>query len=297
MSMRILITGADGQLGLALRHAARGTLGMEWHFQGRQELDVTDPERVEQVLRFLRPDAVINTAAYTAVDQAESEPERAHQLNCTAVRQLATVSRSIGARFIHLSTDYVYDNGQTTPYREEDAVQPQSIYAATKQAGERAALEANPTAVIIRTSWLYGPVRHNFLQTILRLARERDRIQVVFDQVGTPTYSGDLAHALVHILDQVRREPGMAPALTGVFNYSNEGVCSWYDFAVAIMRIRGLSCQVEPIRSKAFPTPARRPSYSVMDKTRIRQSFGLRIPHWRDALERCLQEEPWLTNR
>lgn len=286
--MRILVTGAQGQLGLALQRIAPRHKSMEWHFHGREDLDLLDEEMVDRMVRFLQPDVIINTAAYTAVDLAEKEEARAFQLNRDAVVYLAQAARNTGSKILHLSTDYVYDNGQMTPYLETDNALPGSVYARSKYAGEEALLGVDSAHVILRTSWLYGPVRHNFLQTMLRLGRERPQIDVVFDQVGTPTCTYDLSEAIVQVLKQMDQDPVVGDTFRGIYNFSNEGVCSWYDFAVAIMRFKHLPCRVRPIRSAAFPTPAKRPSYSVMDKSKIKDQFGLVIPHWRDALERCM---------
>lgn len=286
--MRILVTGADGQMGHALTRAASTARGWEWHFHGRDMLDVTDREGVEQTFRFLQPDVVINAAAYTAVDLAESEPDKAMSLNRDAVAILAEVTKSIGAHFIHFSTDYVYDNGQCTPYLETDPVRPASVYAASKLAGEKEALARNPRTTILRVSWLYGPVKNNFMQTILRLAASQDEIRVVNDQIGSPTYTLDLAEAVSRLVGKIA-EGVDAQQISGLFNYSNEGVASWYDFAVAIVRGVGSSCSVIPIATEDYPTAAHRPSYSVMHKGKIKQLLGMDIPHWQDALRRCLK--------
>lgn len=287
--MRILVTGATGQMGQALARLIRPRPGWEWHFHGRDSLDLTDADQVMAFLRFLQPEAVINTAAFTAVDQAEQDVDAAFLLNRDVPGHLAAGCAAVDALLVHLSTDYVYDNGQSTPYRETDAVRPQSVYARSKLAGEQEALLLYDNTTVIRTSWLYGPVRHNFLQTMRHLGRQRSTLQVVFDQIGTPTYTDDLARAIVRLLEQYKADPAGRHQLRGIFNYSNEGVSSWYDFAEAIMRLEGLPCQVQPIRSAAYPTPARRPAYSVMDKQKIKETLGLPIPHWMDGLERCLK--------
>ncbi|MCF8238061.1 MAG: dTDP-4-dehydrorhamnose reductase [Saprospiraceae bacterium] len=286
--MRILVTGAQGQLGLALQRVAPLNKTMEWHFHGREDLDLLDEEMVDRMVRFLQPEVIINTAAYTAVDQAEQEEDKAYQLNRDAVVYLARAAQHTGSKIIQLSTDYVYDNGQTTPYLETDQVRPGGVYAHSKRAGEEALIAIDPAHVIMRTSWLYGPVRHNFLQTMLRLGGEQTQLQVVYDQVGTPTCTIDLSEAIVQILKQMDQDPATGEAFQGIYNFSNEGVCSWYDFAVAIMRGKHLPCMVQPVRSAAFPTPAQRPAYSVMDKSKIKDQFGLQIAHWQEALERCL---------
>lgn len=284
--MRVLVTGANSQLGMALAQCVQPGEGMEWHFHGRSELDITDEEGVMQFVRFLQPDVVINTAAYTAVDRAEDEVDAAFAVNRDGVANLAAAVAASGSHLVHLSTDYVYDNGQCHPYRETDAVRPGGAYARSKCAGEQEALLLSENVTLIRASWLYGAMRHNFLQTMIRLGQERKELPVVYDQVGSPTWTMDLARMLVQLTDALKDE-ARRPSLCGVFNYSNEGVASWYDFAVAIMRVTGLPCRILPIRSAEYPTPAKRPSYSVMDKSKIRSALGLRIPHWQESLEEC----------
>ncbi|MBP6184114.1 MAG: dTDP-4-dehydrorhamnose reductase [Saprospiraceae bacterium] len=288
--MRILVTGAGGQIGQALAKAARPGHDLEWHFLDREDLDLTDEDMVMQYVRFLQPDVVINGAAYTAVDQAEQDVDAVFALNRDAVSYLAAACNTVNAQFVHLSTDYVYDNGKNEPYQEDDAVRPMSVYARSKRAGEEEALLMHEETVIIRTSWLYGPVRHNFLRTMLRLGREKQELGIVYDQIGSPTLSTDLAEAIVHIMEQQQADPSRRKLLKGIFNYSNEGVCSWYDFAVSIMRLSELNCQVKPIRTAEYPTPAHRPVFSVMDKQKIKSTFGLRIPHWQSSLERCIRD-------
>lgn len=286
--MRILVTGADGQMGHALMRVTSAAKGREWHFHGRDMLDVTDRECVERTIRFLQPDVVINAAAYTAVDLAESEPDKAMYLNRDAVAILADVTKMIGAHFIHFSTDYVYDNGQCTPYLETDPVRPASVYAASKLAGEQEALVRNPRTTILRVSWLYGPVKNNFMQTILRLAESQNEIRVIYDQIGSPTYTLDLAEAVTRLVSKIA-EDVETERICGIFNYSNEGVASWYDFAVAIVKGVGSPCNVIPIATEDYPTAAHRPSYSVMHKGKIKNLLGMDIPHWQDALRRCLK--------
>ncbi len=288
--MRILVTGAGGQIGQALAKAAKPGHDLEWHFLGREEMDVTEEDMVMQYVRFLQPDVVINCAAYTAVDQAEQDVDAVFALNRDAVSYLAAACSTVDAQFVHFSTDYVYDNGKNEPYIEYDAVRPLSAYARSKRAGEEEALLLHEETAIIRTSWLYGPVRHNFLRTILRLGREKQELGIVFDQVGSPTLSTDLAEAVVLIMEQQQADPSRRKLLKGIFNYSNEGVCSWYDFATDIVRLSGLHCHVKPIRTAEYPTSARRPVYSVMDKQKFKSTFGLRIPHWQASLERCIRD-------
>lgn len=288
--MRILVTGANGQVGLALQQHAENLPGNEWYFLNREELDITREDMVQQKMKFFQPDMVINTAAFTAVDQAETDIDMAFILNRDAVGFLAKNAEALGARFMHISTDYVYDNSQCHPYLETDPAKPRSVYARSKRAGEEEAFLFNPRTTIIRTSWLYGTERHNFLQTMVRLSMSEPEIKVVFDQVGSPTYTHDLALAIIEMLKMIQAHPEKGEDFNGIFNYSNEGVCSWYDFAVAILKARRYEGKVIPIRTADYPRPAKRPSFSVMDKMKIKQTFGLQIPHWEEALRRCMRK-------
>lgn len=288
--MRILVTGANGQVGLALQQLAENLTGNEWYFLNREELDINREDMIQQKMRFFMPDVVINTAAYTAVDQAETDIDMAFMLNRDAVGFLAKNAEALGARLFHISSDYVYDNSQCHPYLETDSAKPRSVYARSKRAGEEEAFLFNPNTTIIRTSWLYGTERHNFLQTMVRLSMSEPKIKVVFDQVGSPTYTHDLALAIIEMLKMIQAHPEKVEDFNGIFNYSNEGVCSWYDFAVSILNARRYEGKVIPIRTADYPRPAKRPSYSVMDKMKIKQTFGLEIPHWEEALRRCMRK-------
>lgn len=279
----ILITGANGQVGQELRTIAATYAGHTFIFTDRENLDITQPEEIHRALQDKRPDVVINCAAYTAVDKAESEPEQAALLNAQAPGFLAKACAETNTFLIHLSTDYVYDNQQNRPLLETDEVHPQSVYARTKLEGERAVWAHTEQAIVIRTSWVYSAFGHNFVKTMLRLGEEHNVLTVVFDQIGTPTYAWDLAQAILDIIleNPYRQHPG-------TYNFSNEGVTSWYDFALTIFAERPLYCQVYPILSADYPTPARRPTYSVLDKTKIKETFGLEIPHWLNSLQHCL---------
>ena len=270
----LLVTGANGQLGQELRLL----LGNRAVYAGRAELDIADESAVKAFFEAQSFDFVINCAAYTAVDRAEDEAEAADRANRLGPALLARYGR----RIVHVSTDYVFDGTSCRPYRENDATNPVSVYGKTKLAGEEAVLNEAETAVIIRTAWVYSSFGKNFVKTMRRLGSERDSLGVVFDQVGTPTYAADLASAITAMLPQT------APGMKDVFHYSNEGVTSWYDFAVAIMEEAGLSCAVRPIESADYPTRAARPAFSVLNKAKIKKDFGLSIPHWRDGLKRCL---------
>lgn len=278
---RILVTGGNGQLGHELRRIAQIETEYAFLFTDVAELDITDPGRLRDCCDANRPDTIINCAAYTAVDRAESEVDRARLINRDAARNCAVEASRTGAALVHVSTDFVFDGTRTIPYVESDAVGPVGIYGQTKLEGEQAVIEACPAACVIRTSWLYSSHGANFVKTMRRLGAERAELGVVFDQVGTPTYAADLARVVMLSVKH---------GLKGLYHYSNEGVASWYDFAVAIMELSGLSCQVRPIETQEYPTPARRPAFSVLNKKKIRHALGLEIPHWRKSLEACIQQ-------
>lgn len=290
MPVRILVTGARGQLGRTFQELAPAYSEFEFVFTGREELDLTDTQAIHHFFDSHQVDACINTAAYTAVDQAEWEAERALAVNVTAVYELARATAKRHIPLIHYSTDYVYHNEQNRPLRETDPTFPKGVYARTKLKGEQMARQAHPGCTIIRTSWVYARYGHNFLNTMLRLGREREELRVVYDQVGAPTWSRDLARASLHILQAFFSGKLRAQHLAGTFNYANDGVTSWYDFAKAIIRLAGLPCRVLPITSDEYPTPAPRPHYSLMHKGRFRKTFGFDIPHWYDSLYRCMED-------
>lgn len=280
--MNILVTGANGQLGNSLRDIAAQYPQHTFTFTDVQELDITDAAAISTMVDTLQTDLIINCAAYTAVDKAESDIQLAHRLNAEAPGLLAKAAADCGAGIIHISTDYVFDGKAHTPYTEEQPTNPQSAYGTTKLAGEQAVMAANPHHIILRTAWLYSPYGNNFVKTMLRLGHERNQLGVVYDQVGTPTYAPDLARAIMAAADHIE-------TTSGIFHYSNEGVISWYDFTKAIHRIAGITtCQVSPIRSEAYPTPAARPHYSVLDKAKIKQVLGIDVPYWEDSLRQCL---------
>jgi len=287
----ILVTGANGQVGQCFQRLAADFPEWDFHFAGSAALDISDKRAVT---RFVQQNKnirwVINCAAYTAVDKAESEPDKAKRINVAGAKNLADACAVLGATLIHFSTDYVYHNRQNIAFKEHDPVRPKSVYARTKLAGERAALRAHPNGVmVVRTSWVYAPVGQNFVNTMLRLGKERTSISVVADQIGTPTYGPDLALAVLQIMQKVGN--GIVPktSLAGIWHYSNEGVASWYDFAQAIFEIKNLHCAVQPIETKDYPTPALRPPFSVLNKAKIKAAFGIEIPHWRSSLVRCLE--------
>ncbi len=285
---KIIVTGANGQVGSDLRAIAAEFPLFEFVFATRQDLDISNLEEIEAFFHQHLPDYCINCAAYTAVDKAESEAEQAYLINAQAVQYLAMNCSLQRIPLIHISTDYVYHNGQNTPFVEEDDTNPQGIYADSKLQGDLAALEVYHNTMVIRTSWVYSSFGNNFVKTMLRLGAERGSLNVVFDQIGTPTYSRDLAYTILHILEKVEKNEVSSTALSGVFHYSNEGVASWYDFAKAIFDLKKIPCVVSPIETVDFPTPAKRPPFSLMNKKKIKTTFGIAIPHWRDSLEKML---------
>lgn len=285
MKVIVLVTGAYGQLGNELRINSVCSDNLEFRFTDFDSLDITDEGAVMQWFTQNRPVYVINCAAYTAVDKAEEDRENAYRLNSRGPENLARACAVVKAKMIHISTDYVFDGNSSRPYTEMDKPNPSGVYGASKLLGEQLAAAADPSVVIIRTSWLYSSFGNNFVKTMMRLGKERDALNVVCDQVGTPTYAGDLAAAVIHILES---ESGTNTWQPGVYHYSNEGVCSWYDFAGEIHREAGISCNLSPIDSKDFPTLAKRPSYSVLNKAKIKSAYQLNIPWWRSSLEKCI---------
>ena len=284
----ILITGANGQLGSEIKELVEhlGKSDSQFFFTSSQALDITDHQAVESYCIHNTIDTIINCAAYTAVDKAETEPEKADLINHLAVKNLAVLAKKHQIRLIHISTDYVFNGQNYRPYQEEDTPEPQSIYGKTKLAGEQAIQKINPPGgIIIRTAWVYSTYGHNFVKTMLRLGKEKDKLNIVFDQIGTPTYAKDLARAILNILPKLE-----AKGRVEIYHYSNEGVASWYDFAKAIFELTQTPCQVNPIESKDYPTPAKRPQYALLNKSKIKARFDIKIPHWRKSLETALQK-------
>ena len=283
--MNILVTGANGQLGTEIRILAESSAD-RYVFTDVEELDITDRDAVLELVKREHIDVLINCAAFTNVDAAEDNPDLAELLNATAVGYLAGAMASVGGLFVHISTDYVFGKEvYNTPCTEDMTGTPTGVYGLTKLHGERAVLASGCRYVIIRTAWLYSEFGRNFVKTILGLTENRPEVKVVFDQAGTPTYALDLARAILQIVPQVKA----SPELCGIYHYSNEGVCSWYDFAYEIARLSGHSaCRVLPCHSGEFPSKVHRPAYSVLDKTKIKQTFGVAVPHWTESLRECL---------
>lgn len=283
---RVLVTGKNGQLGQSLQKIATDYPQLDFVFTDRDQLDLGSPHSIDTFFKqHTEPfAAIINAAAYTAVDTAESEPDVVEQVNHLAVAQFAEIAKQQQAFLLHVSTDYVFDGKSCRPYVETDLTAPQNQYGLSKLKGEQAMLASGCTGAIVRTSWVYSEFGNNFVKTMLRLGKERDSLNVIFDQIGSPTYATDLARALCALLAS-KQAPGV-----NIYHYANEGVCSWYDFAKAIFTLEGIGCAVAPIESKDYPTPASRPHYSLLNKGKIKQQTGQQIPHWHDALQQCLKE-------
>ena len=282
--MNILVTGANGQLGCEMRR-----LGVvspnNYIFTDVAELDITNADAVMYVAKHYSIDAIVNCAAYTNVDKAESDEATAELINATAVGNLARAMKEVDGTLFHISTDYVFGSEGNTPRTEEMPLDPLGVYGRTKLHGEQSIAESGCKALIFRTAWLYSEFGNNFLKTMLRLTAEREQLNVVFDQVGTPTYAGDLALAIFSII-----EAGVYEGNEGIYHFSNEGVCSWYDFAIEIAAVAGnTNCRINPCHSSEFPSPVTRPPYSVLDKTKIKNTFDIDIPHWRESMEYCIK--------
>lgn len=283
----ILVTGANGQLGHSIRRLAADYPQFAFVFTDVDTLDICDARAVDAFIREQQADYIVNCAAYTAVDKAEDDEALCLRINRDAVRNLGEAARAAGARVVHVSTDYVFDGTGHLPYVETDATCPASVYGRTKLAGEQVLLEVCPDAVIIRTAWLYSEFGSNFVKTMLRLGKEREQLSVVFDQVGSPTYAGDLAATILSVLAQAEEE--QQAFVPGIYHFTDEGVCSWYDFAVKIMELGGVPCRVFPIESKDYPAKAARPHFSVLNKAKIKAAYKIGIPHWEVSLRECMK--------
>lgn len=283
---KVLVTGAGGQLGNSIQQLAPQFPSYSFLFTDVDTLDICDAGAVQAYVSENQIQYILNCAAYTAVDKAESNEALCQRINRDAVKNLGEAAHAAGAKVIHVSTDYVFDGTNCRPYVETDATCPVSVYGRTKLAGEQALLEVCPDAIILRTAWLYSAFGNNFVKTVLRLGSEREELGFVFDQVGTPTYAGDLALVILQLLsadDEGKWFPG-------IYHFSNEGVSSWYDFTVKILQLAGITCRVFPIETKEYPTPATRPHYSVLNKAKLKSTYAFTIPHWEESLRVCLKE-------
>ena len=282
--MNVLVTGANGQLGCEMRRLGAVSPN-NYIFTDVAELDITDADAVMSAVKHHSIGAIVNCAAYTNVDKAESDEATAELINATAVANLAAAMKEVDGTLFHVSTDYVFGSEGNTPRTEEMPLNPLGVYGRTKLHGEQAIAASGCKALIFRTAWLYSEFGNNFLKTMMRLTAEKEQLNVVFDQVGTPTYAGDLALAIFSII-----EAGVYSGNEGVYHFSNEGVCSWYDFAVEIAAVAGnTNCRINPCHSSEFPSPVTRPPYSVLDKTKIKNTFDIDIPHWRESMEYCIK--------
>ena len=281
--LNILVTGSKGQVGSEIKELS-SSYNYNFFFTSRDELDISNKEEIKNFIELNNINTIINCAAYTAVDKAEDEIELADKINHRAVKKLAKISEEKNIKLIHISTDYVFDGTNYKPYCEEYQTNPKSVYGKTKLDGELEILRINPSnSIIIRTSWVYSFYGNNFVKTMLRLGRNKESLGVIFDQVGTPTYAKDLAKTILNILPQIKNEK------VEIYNYSNEGVLSWYDFAKEIMKMAKIDCEVNPIETYQYPTPAARPHYSLLNKSKIKNSFNIDVPFWKDGLDDCLR--------
>jgi dTDP-4-dehydrorhamnose reductase len=277
-----LIIGSGGQLSSELENL----LTKEEYISFTQEdLDITSREDVLKKIKEANPDYIINCAAYTNVDKAEEDTNICKQVNTDGVENLALASNEVGATLIHISTDYVFDGTKYTPYKEGDETNPKSVYGETKLNGEHKTLSIAHTSVVLRTSWLYSNYGNNFVKTITRLAKERNELGIIYDQIGSPTYARDLARAIIDICPKIKENTQEK------YHFSNEGVASWYDFAIEIAKIQNIECNIKPIETKDYPTPAPRPHYSVLSKDKIKNQFNIEIKHWKESLETCLKNQ------
>ena len=279
--MNILVTGGNGQLGNEMRVVSKESRN-RYIFTDVMELDITNLEAIRYMLKMERVDVVVNCAAYTNVDRAEEDEIMADLLNNKAAGNLAVVAKEVGATLIHVSTDYVFQGDKNTPYKEDCETSPLGVYGRTKLAGERSIQATGCNYLIFRTSWLYSSYGKNFVKTMQRLTRDKNSLKVVFDQVGTPTYAGDLAAIIYKVIEKDMLDK------QGIYHFSNEGVCSWYDFAQEVCELSGNTCNIEPCHSDEFPSKVKRPNYSVLDKTKVKETFGAKVPYWKVSLKHCI---------
>ena len=279
----ILVTGSNGQVGSELQALSK-EYNYNFFFTSRELLDIANSNAISEFIESNNINTIINSAAYTAVDKAEDDKESADLVNHIAVKNLAQIAKDKNIKLIHISTDYVFDGKAHMPYKEDDVTNPNGVYGKTKLDGENAMININPlNSIIIRTSWVYSSFGANFVKTMLRLGKDRDELGVIFDQVGTPTYARDLAKAILDILPNVKNDK------VEIYNYSNEGVLSWYDFSKEIMKMAKINCQINPIETKEYPTPAKRPHFSLLNKSKIKEKFNIIIPYWKDSVDECLK--------
>ncbi|WP_295430713.1 dTDP-4-dehydrorhamnose reductase [Prevotella sp.] len=285
--MNILVTGANGQLGHEMQRMAKSS-NHNYIFtdvaDGYEKLDITNLEDIRETVKKNDVDIIVNCAAYTNVDKAESDYDTANLINNTAAGNLAAAMKEVGGTLIHISTDYVFQGDRNTPCQEDWTTNPLGVYGKTKLAGEKAIEATGCNHIIIRTAWLYSQWGKNFVKTMQSLTASHDTLKVVFDQVGTPTFAGDLADVIAHIINSGQTDK------TGIYHFSNEGVCSWYDFAKLICKLSGNTCDINPCYSEEFPSPVKRPHFSVLDKKKIRDTFGIKVPYWTDSLEVCIKQ-------
>jgi dTDP-4-dehydrorhamnose reductase len=280
----VLVTGANGQLGSEIKEQS-SIYAYDFFFTDRTTLDITNEDDIKSFIKTNKINTIINCAAYTAVDKAESDEKMCDTVNRKAVKKLAKISKENDIKLIHISTDYVFDGKNYKPYVEEFQTNPQCVYGKTKLDGEKHILDINPhNSIIIRTSWVYSSFGNNFVKTMLKFGKQKDELGVIFDQIGTPTYAGDLAKAILEILPKIKNDK------VQIYHYSNEGVLSWYDFAKEIMRMAKLTCKINPIETYQYPTPAARPHYSLLNKAKIKKEFHIEIPYWKDSLDKCLRK-------
>ncbi len=288
MPQKIVVTGANGQLGSEIRHIAHEKSNA-FTFSDIDTLDLTNQQKAFSFFEEHQPDVIINCAAYTAVDKAEKEWEKAELINAGIPAMLAEYGKRSGCRIIHISTDYVFRGDLARPLTEEDTTSPLSRYGASKVQGEQAIMQYK-NAMVIRTSWLYSSHGANFVKSMMRLLRERDELGIVYDQIGSPTYAADLAGAVMQIIDHEQFSSSSVGTSANIYHYSNEGVASWYDLAWEIRELTGADCTIQPIETKDYPLPAPRPAYAVLNKAKIKKTYGLKIPHWKDSLKICLEK-------
>lgn len=284
--MRVLITGSNGQLGSEIKELANNYSKLDFIFKDLPELDICNFEALQAFIMDNNINAVINCAAYTAVDKAEEDAENAERVNSMGVINIVNALEKVNGKLIHISTDYVFDGDHFLPYKETDPVSPIGVYGETKRAGELSVINSDIDSIVIRTSWLYSSYGNNFVKTMLRLGKEKESLGVIFDQVGTPTYARDLAKTCLEILDY--KKEANINSNGNLYHYSNEGVASWYDFAISIMELGGQNCKVNPIQTKDYLTLAKRPQYSILNKSKIKTAFKIEIPYWRDSLKDCI---------